>query len=107
MISPFRAILDVLYISQGNKLSIRQEDNQIFMKETLCKNQINFKIINSNSIVEAIFKYVNDNAIDMLVMVNTRHSFLEQILFQSSIDQLSLELNIPFLAMQNIKREIP
>jgi len=40
-----------------------------------------------------------------LVMVNTRHSFLENIIFQSTIDELSLNLNIPLLALQNMKRD--
>ena len=105
MLSPFRATIDVIYVSKSNKLSIRQEDNQAFMKEALCKNEINFKTIDNKNIIEAIHDYINEFPIDMLVMVNTRHSFLENILYQSSIDKLSLELKIPFLAMQNIKRD--
>lgn len=104
LVAPFRSIIDVLYVSKAKKLSLRQEDNRSFMRETLCKNQINFKTINSKNVTETISKYIEDNQVDLLVMVNTRHSFLENILYQSSIDKLSLELQIPFLAMQNMKR---
>jgi len=103
--SPYRAAIDMLYISKTEKLSMRQEDNQNFVKETLCKGEINFKVVNSKDIINSIYKYIEDNSIDMLVMVNTRHSFLENIIFQSTIDELSLNLNIPFLALQNIKRD--
>ncbi|MFH4964025.1 universal stress protein [Gaetbulibacter sp. M235] len=105
MASPYRAIIDMLYISKAKKLSMRQEDNQIFIKETLCKGEVNFKVVKSTDITGSIYKYIEENGIDMLVMVNTRHSFLENIIFQSTIDELGLNLNIPFLALQNMKRD--
>ena len=90
MISPYRAIVDILYISKSSKLSRRQQDNRNFIKEELCKNTINFKIESSKHIINTIYKYIKEHPIDMLVMVNTTHSFLENILFKSSIDELSL-----------------
>ncbi|ULC57902.1 universal stress protein [Flaviramulus sp. BrNp1-15] len=109
MASPYRAAIDILYISKSEKLSMRQKDNQNFIKEELSKNTINFKIEKSNQvsnkqIINSIYEYIKKNHVDMLVMVNTRHSFLENILFQSTIDELSLHLDIPFLALQNMKR---
>lgn len=105
MLAPFRTKIDMLYVSKSNKLSMRQEDNKAFVEETLCKNDTNFYTINKKHVSEAINAYINDNEIDMLVMVNTRHSHLENILFQSSIDEISLNIGIPFLALQNIKRD--
>lgn len=104
MVSPFRAKIDVVYVSRSNKLSLRQEDNKLFLEETLCKNDINFYTLNKKHVTETINTYISENKINMLVMVNTRHSHLENILFQSSIDEISLNISIPFLALQNIKR---
>ncbi|MCX7551737.1 universal stress protein [Xanthomarina sp. F2636L] len=101
---PFRAKIDVVYISKSDKLSMRQEDNKRFINNELCKNQINFLNIKNKDITKSILNYIEINDVDMLVMVNTRHSFLENILFQSTISKLSLHLEIPFLALQNIKR---
>lgn len=83
---------------------MRQEDNREFVKNELCKNPINFITIKQKDITKSILKYIETNNIDMLVMVNTRQSFLEDILFQNRVSRLTLELEIPFLAMQNIKR---
>ena len=105
MASPFRAAIDVLYISKSSKLSLRQEDNKRFIKEELYKNEVHFKVVKSRNIKHAIYEYIKGNNIDMLVMVNTRHSFLENILNESIIDTLSLNLNMPFLALQNTKRD--
>ena len=104
MVTPYRAVINVLYISKSNKLSMRQEDNQDFIKAELCKNSINFNTIKSDNITNAVYTYVKENKINMLVMVNTRHSFLENILFRSTIDEMSLFIDIPFLALQNIRR---
>lgn len=104
MVSPYRGVIDMLYISKSEKLSLRQKDNKAFIDGELCKNTINFKVVNSKHIINSIYKYIKENNTDMLVMVNTRHSFLEHILFQSTIDELSLNLDIPFLALQNMRR---
>jgi nucleotide-binding universal stress UspA family protein len=104
MIAPYRAIVDMLYISEIDKLSIRQEDNRDLIKEELCKNQINFKTVKGNNITNPIYIYIKEHNIDMLVMVNSRHSFLESILYQSTIDEMSLHLDIPFLTLQNMRR---
>lgn len=101
---PYRAVIDMLYISKSNTLSLRQNDNKAFIEGELCKNNINFKIENSKHIINTIYKHIKENSTDILVMVNTRHSFLEFMLFQSTIDELSLNLDIPFLALQNMRR---
>ncbi|TYA58047.1 universal stress protein [Formosa maritima] len=104
MASPFRGEIDMVYISKTNKLSMRQEDNKNFVKNELCKNKINFITVKNKDITKSIFRYIESKNIDMLVMVNTRHSFLEDMLFQTTIDKISLQLTIPFLALQNMKR---
>jgi nucleotide-binding universal stress UspA family protein len=91
-------------VSHSDKLSIRQEDNQAFLKETIGKTYIDFHIAHSKKVAETIKEYLANNDIDMLVMVNTQHSFLEDMLFPSNIDKVSLNLKIPLLALQNSTR---
>lgn len=104
MVSPFRSTIDLLYVSSIVKLSYRQEDNRLFLEEELCKNTLNFKTVANKNIAEAIFAYTKEKEANLLVMVNTRHSFLEDVLFQSTVDKLSLNINMPFLVMQNVRR---
>ncbi len=102
--APYRAVIDMLYVSSSDKLSMRQQNNQSFVKDELCKNEINFKTVKDSSITDAICNYIDENNVDMLVMVNTRHSFFENIFFQSKLDEITLRIDIPFLALQNIRR---
>lgn len=105
MFSPYRTTIDMLYVSKSDKLSFRQEDNKRFIEETVCKNPINFITTKSKKIDEAINTHINKNQIDFLVMVNTSHSYLENILFQSTIDKVSINMSVPILALQNLRRE--
>ncbi|WP_431136866.1 universal stress protein [Psychroserpens mesophilus] len=100
----YRSVIDVVYISTSSKLSIRQEDNQGFIKDTLSDNNVNFYIKDSKKVADTITSYIQENDVDMLTMVNTQHSFLEDMLFPSTIDKVSLGLEIPLLAMQNTTR---
>lgn len=105
MAVPYRAEIDMIYVSKSKQLSIRQEVNRQFIEDTLCKNETQFVHVHNKSVVEGINSYCTQHNADMLVMVNSRHSFLEDILYASTIDAVALDMKIPFLAMQNMRRD--
>jgi nucleotide-binding universal stress UspA family protein len=100
----YRSSIDVLHVSTSHRLSIRQEDNKNFIADALSENEVNFCHVESEKIAETIKTYTKDKNIDIITMVNTQHSFLEDMLFPSNIDKVSLGLTIPLLAMQNTAR---
>ncbi|WP_458629126.1 universal stress protein [Winogradskyella sp. PC D3.3] len=100
----YRSDIEVIYISTIQKLSMRQEDNQSFIKDVLRDNKVHFSIKNSKKVADTIKNHIKDNHIDLITMVNTQHSFLEDMLFASTIDKVSIGLEIPLLAMQNTNR---
>ncbi len=100
----FRSTINFLYISKYEKLSIRQEDNKAFLEESLPEATLNFYTEEADDLTLAINRSIEENEIDFLVMVNSRHSYLENILYQSTIDKIGLHIKIPFLVMQNLQR---
>ncbi|ARV15837.1 universal stress protein [Polaribacter sp. SA4-12] len=98
------AIVDILHISDDNYLSLRQEANRSFIKENLRNRKVHFKITKDKNIANEIYSYIKNYETDILVMINRRHSFLENILFQDNVDKISLSIDIPFLALQNMRR---
>ncbi|WAC02797.1 universal stress protein [Lacinutrix neustonica] len=66
---------------------------------------MNFKVVDNKNMTNAIYIHMKENNSDLLVMVNTRHSFLENILFESAVDKMTLHIDVPFLAMQNMRRD--
>ncbi len=104
MSGSFRSTIHMLYIDPIRKLSLRQEDNQRFLRECLPKAKLIFESTEEKDKTIAITKYIVHNDIDMLVLVNSRHSYLEDMLGQSTIDKIGLHIKIPFLVMQNLFR---
>lgn len=100
----FVCTVNFLYVSKFPSLSLRQQDNKTFLEAAFCENQINFHEEKGKDVTKAINTFIIENPIDMLVMINTRHSYLENILYQSTIEKIGLNIDIPFLVLQNLPR---
>jgi nucleotide-binding universal stress UspA family protein len=100
----FATKVNFLYVSKFPSLSLRQQDNKAFLEAAFCENQINFKLEGDKDVTKTINTFIIENPIDMLVMINTRHSYLENILYQSTIEKIGLHIDIPFLVLQNLPR---
>ncbi len=100
----FRSTIHLLHISDFEKISIRQEDNKAFLEECLFDTEVECHTVASNSLTEGINNFIKTKGIDFLILVNSRHSYLENILYQSTIDKIGLHIKIPFLIMQNLQR---
>ncbi len=100
----FVSKIDFLYVSKFPSHSLRQEDNKKFLEASFCDNQVKFHHKAGIEVTKAINLFVIEKPIDMLVMINTRHSYLENILYQSTIEKIGLNIDIPFLVLQNLHR---
>lgn len=100
----FVSKINFLYVSKFPALSLRQNDNKAFLETSFCENQVSFHQDAGTNVTKAINTFIIENPIDMLVMVNTRHSYLENILYQSTIEKIGLKIDIPFLVLQNLPR---
>ncbi len=98
------AKIDFLYVSKFNKLSHRQEDNKSFLESCFRSNLYDFHSKQGDILTHEINTFIQEHEIDVLIMVNSRHSFLENILYQSTIDTIGLHIKIPFLVLQNLSR---
>lgn len=100
----FKAEIHSLYISDFVDLSHRQLDNKKFLEESLPHARLSFVTKGVENRAKAISTYITDHKMNLLVMVNSRHSFLEDMLYKSTIDEIGLSPTIPFLVMQNLSR---
>lgn len=100
----YKSQLHCLYISDFDALSIRQEDNKRFLTESLPDSYLHFNRTATKNKAEAIKEYIGAQHIDFLVMVNSRYTFLEDLLYRSTVDEIGLTTKIPFMVMQNLHR---
>lgn len=96
--------INFLYVSKFDTLSFRQEDNKSFIESSMTENVTTFLQVKGADHAAVINNFIEDKNIDMLVMVNTRHSYLENILETSTIQKIGLKIQIPFLVLQNLPR---
>ncbi len=100
----FKSAIYCLYISDFEVLSERQLDNKRFLTESLPDAFLFHETTPVKHKAEAILDYIEQHGIQLLVMVNTRHSFLEDMLYRSTVDEIGLYITLPFLVMQNLPR---
>ena len=100
----YKSAIHCLYISDFETLSARQIDNKRFLSENLPDSYLFFERTPVKNKAKAIQEYIESKQIDFLVMINSRHSFLEDLLYRSTVDKIGLTTRIPFLVMQNLPR---
>lgn len=100
----FGARLTTVYFSEYEKLSHRQEDNREFLECCLDKERTAFIKSPTTYVTGGVNKLLKEQDFDMLVMVNHRHSYMEDLLYHSTIEKIGLEIKIPFLVLQNLHR---
>ena len=101
----FGSEIHSLYISKYPVESFRQKDNLNFLKEQFQNIKFQTHQVDGVDKVTTITDFIEKHRIDILVMVNSRHSELENILFEGTLDKISLNPKIPLLVLQNFNRE--
>ncbi|MCF4102717.1 universal stress protein [Gillisia sp. M10.2A] len=106
MARSFRTTIHMLYVSNFPVESFRQKDNQLFLKEQFYEIRFKFHLVEETDRVEAIKTAIDEMDIDMLIMVNSHHTFLEEMLHKHTIDKIGLHPKIPFMILQNYHRDV-
>lgn len=97
--APFLARINILHVSKEEKLSIQQEKNKKKLELFFNKHAHIFHNVSKKSIPEAIDSFQLKFQVNLLVMINNKHSFFEKLFFKSTINQIGFHLNIPFLVI--------
>ncbi|MFB9056106.1 universal stress protein [Mariniflexile ostreae] len=99
MVSLFDSTTHILNVSYGYDLSEDQKTNKHNLETYFKQTQHTFHSVSNNSVQEAITNFQLENNIQLLVMINNKHSFFENLFFKSTINQIGFNLKIPFLVI--------
>ncbi len=91
--------INVMHVSTGCDLTESQEKNKLELESIFKSTSYLFHDIEMMDIKEAINKFQIKAKINLLVMINNKHSFFENLFFKSTIHQIGFHLNIPFLVI--------
>jgi nucleotide-binding universal stress UspA family protein len=50
---------------------------------------------------DAVLEYTEAHPVDLLVMMNRKHSFLERLMLRQNIDRIGFQVQIPLMVVPN------
>lgn len=95
----FEATVHVLHIFTDEPLTQEQLNTKKALLEFLKGIPNHFYTIEQDTVPKGIIKFQKENTMDMLVMVNQKHSFFQNLFFRPVINTLGLRLMMPFLVI--------
>lgn len=97
--SVYHSRVNVLHVNYGETLSEKQQKNKHKLEVYFKHIAHLFHDVKNNNIDDAINEFQIKARINLLVMINNKHSFFENLFFKSTINQIGFHLNIPFLVI--------
>lgn len=91
--------INALHVSEGQDLSFKQINNQLKLESQFKNTSFLFHHFESMNVTEAIDRFQIKSKINMLAMINNKHSFFENLFFRSTINQIGFHLKTPFLVI--------
>ncbi|HZH70381.1 MAG TPA: universal stress protein, partial [Flavobacteriaceae bacterium] len=91
--------INAMHVSTGYDLTEAQEDHKLQLEDMFKSSAFLFHDFESMEIADAINNFQVKHKINMLAMINNKHSFFENLFFKNTINQIGFHLNIPFLVI--------
>ncbi|MGB5818971.1 MAG: universal stress protein [Saonia sp.] len=95
--------LRVIHVLKGNgKLSEYQQANKEYLQDYLSEvlpERNSFHTIHEKKTIKGIQNFITDRQVDLMIMVAKNLNFLQQILFDSTVEKVSFHTEVPFLVI--------
>ena len=104
IIDHYSSKINILHVYFGAELSEDQEKRKKALGTAFKDQEHHFYSIADKSVPQAIYDFQEDNEVDMLVMVNNKHSFFENLLFRPVINEIGFHVKVPFLVIPSQKK---
>ncbi|WP_452221414.1 universal stress protein [Lacinutrix salivirga] len=95
--SVYNSRINILHVNYGKELSEQQQKSKVQLANYFKETAHLFHVKTNKNVDNAINKFQKSTKINLLVMINNKRSFFENLFFKSTINQISIHLNIPFL----------
>ncbi|WP_299112115.1 universal stress protein [uncultured Winogradskyella sp.] len=91
--------VNALHVSTGKDLTFKQINNQLKLETVFKDTPFIYHEFESMNVTDAIDKFQIKAKINLLAMINNKHSFFENLFFRSALNQIGFHLKIPFLVL--------
>lgn len=103
IINSYHSKLFIFHVLDKKELSPEKEKNKKMLATQMDKVKHQFYSVEKKALTEAIYDFQNEHPIDMLVMINNKHSFFENLLFRPVINKIGFHIKVPFLVIPSGK----
>ena len=93
--------LDILHLADQNHLAYNAFDNMAFFNTYFSKAKHEFIDTNSSDLFNAVHNFIVNNDINLLTIVNKKHSFLERLFTRHEVETFAFKIDVPLLVVQN------
>lgn len=100
----YSSTVHILHVYTGVDLSPVQTSRKKSLAQAFKDLGHHFYSITEKSVTKAIYDFQEENEIDMLVMVNNKHSFFENLLFTPVVNEIGFNVKMPFLVIPSSKK---
>lgn len=94
-----QAKINVMHVSTGYDLTEHQERHKTLLDTLFKRVGYEFHDFENMEIAEAITEFQIRHEIQLLAMINNKHSFFENVFMKNTIHQIGFHLTIPFLVI--------
>ncbi len=104
----FQPILKILELHKSNikvlhitmqELTSLQKIHKEFIKETFTDYKTTYDILEEKNIADVVYDYQQEHKSELLVMINNKHSFFENLFFKPTISKIAMHLQTPFMVI--------
>ncbi|MEF3080076.1 universal stress protein [Winogradskyella poriferorum] len=104
----FQPILKILKLHKSNikvlhisilGLTSLQRIHKEFIKETFTDYNTTYDILEEKDIADVIYDYQQEHKSELLVMINNKHTFFENLFFKPTISKIAMHLQTPFMVI--------
>ncbi|WOD42962.1 universal stress protein [Hwangdonia lutea] len=99
IISLYNSRVNVLNVSYGYDLSETQKSHKKILETYFTDSDCFYHSVSNQNVPEAITKFQLRNQVNLLIMINNKRSFFENLFFKSKVNQIGFHLNVPFLVI--------
>ena len=98
------SVLHILHVYFGVALSEQQGKQKKALSKYLKKIPHHFYSYSDKSVPQAIYDFQEENNVDLLVIINNKHSFFENLLFRPVVNEIGFHVKVPFLVISPEKK---
>ncbi|MGI9552850.1 MAG: universal stress protein [Aurantibacter sp.] len=95
--------IEVLYVSYGYKPSEKQQKNKAMLDKVLENSAHLFHDWPNQEVIEAINNFQLKHKMQMLVMIQNKHTFVERLFIEPVIKKIGFHVTIPFMVIPHFK----